>query len=47
MVSSNARIAWEEFMRAVLLVVEQTHIKRTMEHIDCVDYGSLQASHFR
>ena len=42
MVTSDARIVWEEYMRAAFLAVEHTCIKKTMECIDCVDYSMLQ-----
>ena len=42
----DARIAWKESMRAALSAVEHACIKRTMEHTNCVDYSSLQASYF-
>ena len=46
MVLSDAKIAWEEYMRAALSAAEHTCIKRTMEHIDCINYDSSQASYF-
>ena len=44
--TSDARIAWEESMRTAFAAVEHARIKRTLERIDCVDYSSLQTSHF-
>lgn len=41
MVSSHARIVWEESMRAAVSAAEQAHIKRRMEHTGYVDYDSL------
>ena len=44
--TSDARIVWEESMRAALAVVEHTRIKHTLERFDCEDYNMLQTSHF-
>ena len=44
--TSDARIAWEESMRAALAAAEHIRRKHTLERLDCEDYDMLQTSHF-